>query len=607
MDAKRLWCIVAAAVAPATAALAESEGIHIKEGRSVGWYWTETDGAGYRWDISSNGQVNDGSNDAYDGGMNLTVNGSSFYWSSSGRLNKAGDEVEIGPWTQQDAVRVWRRIHIDKKVGYCRWIDIFENASGADQSISLRYYSNMGGPTRMTHTTSGKADPTKRDWGIVTAYSDTSSRPAVVHIFASKGAKTKPRFQYTANSDGIYYHMNLTVPAGKSVALCLINAQRRPYAAAKKFLTSFNVGKELARVPAPLRRIIINMGGAVLQLGRLELPRHEKHDLAVLPNGDELLGTILSERYVIETFYGKLELPAERAVGLCVPDQDDPQVHLGLVDGQVIGGTLRSSPLKFRLTNGDEMSLEATKLKSLAYRLSPGRPDEITLSRPAVVLRDGQRLFFALEDANSVYHTEHGNVKLRAADLRALHFHTPDGGLHRAVFQNGSVLAGMLVGEGLTLRLDLGPRLEINRHKVFELIMPPSEQLSGHLAEISLRNEDQLFGRIVSKSLSIRTSSGTVVLEPSEIARIEFQPGPFGRVQVKLQKGTTITGRIEGDTIRVQIDPGPQLDLFVGHIVEVTMPKVEAEAEASEEEGTEAPTTRPADPATGEAPRRQLE
>ncbi|MCZ6603358.1 MAG: hypothetical protein O6952_10155, partial [Planctomycetota bacterium] len=45
---------------------------------SVTFPFKLTDGHGYRWDIGPNGGIGDGSNDAYDGGVILRLNGVPF-------------------------------------------------------------------------------------------------------------------------------------------------------------------------------------------------------------------------------------------------------------------------------------------------------------------------------------------------------------------------------------------------------------------------------------------------------------------------------------------------------------------------------------------------
>jgi len=572
---QRIARCLAVILLPAAVAAAADKAIHIPAGRSVGWNWYVTDGAGFRWDINSYGTVNDGTNDAYDGGMQLQVNGSTYSWSASGRLNKAGNEVEIGPWSR-GAVKIYRRIYVDKKGGYCRWVDIFENTAASAQTLTIRYYSNMGGSTRYVYSTHGKEALTDKDWGCVTAYSTGStSRPCVVHIWATKGTKPadKPRFQYSKNNDSIYYHQTLKIPARRTVALCMFQAQRRPYSAAQKFLKDFRPDREIQKMPPALRRLLVNMGGITLTLGALELQRHEKHDLAVLRNGDELLGTIKNPTFVIEAFYGKLELPAEKIIGISASTTGDSHVQVGLVDGQVLAGRFVNAPLVFHRDNGDKLALPMARLKTAAFRLSPERPSEIPVRSPAIVLRSGQQLFFSTDDLDATFHTEYGDLKLNPGDLRNIHFDTAGGGLHRAVFRNGSVLSGLLETEQLSLGLSLGPKLNIPRHLAQRLAFPGAVHDTAKLATLTLRNEDVLYGRILDESLTVQTRVGNVVGTPATIQSMTFKPGLVGPVQMKLHNGDRTSGKLLAETITFQVEPGPKLSIFVGHITEIRCPK----------------------------------
>jgi len=584
------------------------DGLHIPAGRSVGWNWYVTDGAGYKWDINSYGTVNDGTNDAYDGGMQLQVNGSSFSWGSSGKLNKAGDEVEIGPWSH-GTVKIYRRIYIDKKGGYCRWVDIFEN-NGPATTLTLRYYSNMGGTTRYIYSTLGKAALTDKDWGCVTAYSTSStSRPCIAHVWATKGTKAanKPRFQHSKDNDSLYYHMTLKIPAKRTVATCFFEAQRRPYTTAQKFLKDFRADREIQKIPSALRRILVNMGGITLTLGTLELQRHEKHDLAVLRNGDELLGTIQNPNFVIETFYGKLDLSAEKVLGIAASTTGDSHVQVGLVDGQVIAGKLVNAPLKLKLVNGDDMALPMSKLKTAAFRLSTTRPGEIPVRNAAIILRSGQQLFFTVGDLDATFHTEYGEVKLDPDHLQNIHFDTAGGGLHRAVFRNGSVLSGLLVAEELSLGLALGPKLTIPRHLVGRLAFPGDTHETEKLATISLRNEDLVYARLIDKTLAVQTRFGKVTVVPDTIQTITFKPGMVGPVLIKLHNGTTVSGKLLTETINVQIEPGPKLAIFTGHITSIKCPKPEVAPATGGATTKPAPTPTPAVPATPEIRKLQVE
>jgi len=562
-----------APVSARAGAVKKVSGIHLASKRKVGFNWYMTDGAGFRWDISSNGRVSDGTNDAYDAGMQLRVSGTSFSaGSSQGALSKDGREVEIGPWTR-GSVRIWRRVYVDAKLGYARWIDIFENTGSSAQNIKAQYYSNLGGSISITTTTTGKQDISKQDWGIVTADSASSSRPAIAHVFTNKGSRMKPSVRFSRKQDDFYVNYDIKVPAGKTVAICQYEAQRKSNAEAVKFLKDFNPRRELEKVPMPLRRLIANMGGASLVMGNIDLPRHDKYDLAILRNEDELLGTILNERFDIETSFGRLELPALRVAGLSIPAPDDPYVQLVLLDGQMVAGKLLNASLRLRLTNGNEMSLPTEKLTAATFAISPQRPSEIEITRPTVILRSGQQMAFRLDDLDLTFQTLYGSVVLNADNLAKLELDTPDGGLHRAVFRNGSVLSGLLMAETIKLGLDLGAVLDVRRQVVSQFLFPSEDVDPAGLCEIDLRNEDVLFGHVADGSLAVDTQYGKVTVSPADIAELVVpQEAALGQVAIKLHNGTTVTGKLVGDAILFQTEPGPKLPVSLVHVVQITCP-----------------------------------
>lgn len=567
MRIKLTACLLLTAFPPALAA----EGIHITSPANQGFYWVVNDGAGFRWDVHNYGYVNDGSNNAFDGAMKLSLNGSYYSHSSNGRLSADGRELEIGPWSY-NGLNVYRRIYVDPKEGYCRWIDIFENPGGQPVQTALRYFTDLGTYPTTIATTSGGGAVTDKDWGFVTSQPESSSYPSVAHVYASPRARTKPSTTVRLRSDNVYLNYNLTVPPGKAVAVCTFQAQRRTLADAKKFLADFKPARELRKVPAPLRRIILNMGGAVAVIGSLELPRHEKHDMATLRNGNELLGDLLAEEFVLKTFFGEVRLPAERVVGLAVPTPTDPYVHVGLTDGQVIAGTLVNMPLKFRIGT-EEMSLTPSGLATVAFRTSEDRPASIRVEEPMVELRDGQRLLVRPEDADREFLTEYGRVKLRGEELTELALAAEEGGLHRARFRNGSVLSGLLTEEELAVELiGLDRKHTLQRGQVRRFVLPGEPADTKGLSEMTLRNDDLYLGRLAEEHLTLRTDYGAPKIPTATIARLEFDEESLGRVTIKQHNGTVVSGRLLGSAIGFEIAGGPKLDVSVGHIQSVTCP-----------------------------------
>ena len=555
---------------------ARDERIHLT-GSSTGFTWTQTDSHGYRWDIYGNGTISDGTNDAYDGGMQLqlTISGggssgtSSFNSFSTGKRSKDGMEVEVGPWRYRN-VNTYRRIFVNRKAGYCRWIDIFENTESSAVSLSLRYYFNMGASTQRTYTTSGGTDVGEKDWGIVTSgSSSSSSRPAVAHIFATRSAKVKPRFQYSRGSDNLYYHVTLKIPAKKTVALCFFEAQRRPYESCTKFLKEFKPEKELRLVPAALRRLIVNMGGASLLVGDIELQRHEKSDLMILRNGDEMRGTIANTSFSLRASFGEVKIPAAQLIGM-VSHSADAKVQMVLTGGQVVAGELTSGLIVFKLAGGTELKVPPSGLRQVAYRLSPAKPEEVVTKQSLVMLRSGQRLAFDDAKVELPFLTAHGQLKLSPGDLRFLEMDSPAGGLHRAVFGSGSTLAGLLTVEEISLDLALGPPLKTARQRVARFYFANTPIDGKGLATLKLRNSDVLHGRFGEKEWSVSNRFGDVKVATAAIASCEFSGASLGQVKLILRNGTKMGGKLQGDYVKFKIDPGPAVKVFVGHIESAT-------------------------------------
>ncbi|MFP4434381.1 MAG: hypothetical protein ACLFTN_07915 [Phycisphaerae bacterium] len=563
-------------------------------------YWNVNDGKGYRWDIySQNGYVNSGSNSAYSTSMYLYMNNNNFY-SNARKVSKDGGELQIGPWNYNN-MRVWRRVYVDKKVGYCRWIDIFKNTSGSDQTLTIRYNVNAGSNVKRIHTTRGKSKLTNKDWGCVTETSN-DHQPSLVHIWGSRGAKNKPSFTVNQGNNSMQYNMTITVKAGQAAALCFFEAQRKPSSAARKFLKSeFSLSREVAKIPRPLRKILVNISGPTATIGSLELPRHDKHDLAVTLGDNEFLGTIQNKTYEIETFYGKLTLDESRVIGLSVPDVNDDHILVGLADGQVVGGKLLNGPLQLKLTTGSVMSLPTSKIRTLAYRVSKTKPSEVIANKPAIVLRSGQQLFFRPSDANVRYLSEYGQWTIDTENLRGIMFDTEEGGLHRILFRNGSVLSGLVMDDMLELNLDLDKTLKIKRHLAKKFAFSGSRIDNAAQAVLSLRNEDILYGTIAEEQLDLKTTFGDAPVKPEQIKTITFLPRPIGKVKVVLKSGSTVEGRFPKGkkTLAFQIEPGPKLQVYLGHITQIEVP--EGYGKEDEKPAEDSTSTDPNSPTDGDA------
>lgn len=563
---------------PVAAPGGPAAGLHITGTPMKGSMLKITDGAGFVWDITNRGMVNDGSGDAFDGAMQLSVNGSQFN-AGSATVSADGREIECGKLNLGN-VEVSRRIYVDAKEGYCRWIDIFENKTGSELPLSVQYYTNTGGSTGQVLSASGKAEVTDKDWAAVTGPAGPSSNPSIVHILSSPNSRVRPTLQYRLNDDNLYYNATLSIPGNKTVALCFFEAQRKTFNDARKTMLEFDLEAELAKVPAPLAAILVNMGStSSTAIGRSELVRSSKYDVAKLRNGTEMQGRCEISSFIIDTAVGKLEFPPAKVLGFATLNGGDSSVLLALTDGQIIAGKLQS-PATFVPNGQDAIVLSMNNLASLAYQVTTEKPMDFPFDKPAVITRSLQRLYFAPGDADLTFYTEYGEFKLDPQIVETVQLDIPEGGLHRVVFRNGSVLSGLLKVQRMKLRLELGGVLDVRTAMIDRLVFSQpgktlksqspataSKPAESQPMELTLRNDDVLIGQLSQQTLNIQFGGLSRNIACKDVQEIRFATESAGDVDVVLRDGTTVKGRIDVAKILFRLDNGPEIPISTGHAV----------------------------------------
>ncbi|MCE5328400.1 MAG: hypothetical protein LLG01_18520 [Planctomycetaceae bacterium] len=550
------------------AAEEQNADIHIdRAAQQASWPWIVNDGAGNRWDVLPNGSISNGNNSsAYSGAMFLRANGSEFNTGTPGALSKDGRELEVGPWSC-GTFNVWRRIYVDAKSGYCRWIDIFENQTNQRQSISLEYRIATNYPMTLCQTSAGNTAVGPQDWAMATGNANTSAA-AMLHVFSSPSSKVRPRVTHSSSSNQMRYDFKASIGPGKAFALCFFEMQHKNQGQAAAAIKAFDPAAELRKIPLPLRMLIANMGARVQMIGALALPRDGKNDQVLLANGDQLMGTLLNESYSIETLFGRLDVPADRVLGLACPAREDPQIMMALTDGQVVAGKWLSGPLQLTTVNGSKVSIELDRLASASYRLSDEKGETFPALPAVAVLRDGQRLAFKADGADLTFQTQYGSFKLSPADLTALHLDTPNSGLHRAVLTNGSILSGLLTAKSQTLALELDKTLTVESLLIERMLFSREKPASAPQwqAAVVLRNGDRLFGRIAQDAITVETTSGPMAVAPKDIEQAQFAGDLPDSVQITLHSGTNVSGQLTAAALQFEPASGMKLLLPIAHL-----------------------------------------
>ena len=175
---RRLFSRVAlAALLVCTSLSAHAQGTAGKE-KLVPARWSHRmDRMGFRWDVNQYGSVNDGTNDAFDGGFYLTVNGRQFRATQS-LMTADGKEYVLR--MSYGGLNVTRRILVDVARAGIRFLEIVENTQTKPMRAALMVRTQLGSSSAQVFSSEGKPFAGrlgKKDCGILTV--GQSSRPSV--------------------------------------------------------------------------------------------------------------------------------------------------------------------------------------------------------------------------------------------------------------------------------------------------------------------------------------------------------------------------------------------------------------------------------------------
>jgi len=544
-------------------------GLHIKRARTISFrsgYYIMNDGGGYRWDFQYYGNVYTGTNSAYSGGMYCQINGTNFQATNySGWANKAGDEIEMGPW-HRNGLNVYRRAKVYKDRPMARWLEIFENPTGSAITVRVAIYTCTNYTIQQTTTTTGAPVFGPKDWAFRTRTQGSNS-PLTLHVVTSRRAKLRPTVQVQSNQ--IYVRYSLTVPAKKTVILCHFESQNRNEQAHAAVMKKFPYYRLLRDLPGSVRGMIVNMraGGGI---GGVDLDRSETSDSVLLKSGDPIYGDVKNQSFKVGTLLGELDLPADKVIGMA--GGKDGQVRFVLADGQVVSGRSDNDKLQVAISSGGMLRIPFDKIAQWSYRISGKRPNEEKFAGAFAVLRTGDRLRFDAKALAMKFRTRHGVVDLDPGHLLELSMDNPGNAVHRAVFMNGSHLAGFLEPKELELTLQLGPKVTVSRNMLMRMRFAVEDKPDSTLTSVVLTNGDELFGTLTTDKFKLTTDFGAVDVDPAQVKTIHFKPEDLGRIVVQTWKGSTLKGRLGRSQLGFQIAPKTRLSIYAGQFVSITCP-----------------------------------
>ena len=179
------------------------------------------DSSGFLWDVQGDGNISNGTDDAYDGGLRLN----NFDFFDNAQTEDNDREIAIGSSIVGD-VQITRKVYVPENQSFARFLEIVTNtgSSTADFTVSLDTNLGSDSETFVVDTASGDTFFNTDDNWIVTDDFDNGGDPTMLHIIAGEGGEIRPNAA-SLNFDDINFAYNLNLAPGETQIIIHFAAQ----------------------------------------------------------------------------------------------------------------------------------------------------------------------------------------------------------------------------------------------------------------------------------------------------------------------------------------------------------------------------------------------
>jgi hypothetical protein len=527
--------------------------------------YSVNDNLGNQWMIYQQGMLRmQGNMPLYSQAAMLNINGNGLSSRvNQGRMDEKTGELIVDGMNAA-GVNVTRRILVNRADSYVRYIDIFSNPTAQELSVNIQINSQFNYGVQSSQSID---DPKKKDKPIGWAASLHAGR-SIFEVYAGKNAKVVPQINGQANNNNCSATLQTPIPANGQVAILHLHGTANSTDAAAQFVGNLRESQLIADLPVDIRKLIVNVAPSQ-SIGDREVLRGELFDVVELRGGDQLKGSITETTYKLQTFYGVIELPADRIVGLINVGQFKPRQLLVTVDGEVFGGALGKETIAVQLSSGQTTQVPLTQITRFGYRKRAAEPEEWAFDKPMIRLRSGERMMVAMPGKEIEVMTRYGLLKLKPDSIATIALQTEEHGVHEVSLTDGSQFAGLisvpdfqmqLVGTATQQTVTFPSAAVLNVQ-----FAKAGEAPESNSAVLQLTNQDRLVGALEGQ-LKLDTLFDTIAINAAELRGMQHAPDAGLDVQVTLWDQTTLSGQLHEPEVTCSLKSGVSVKIPVALI-----------------------------------------
>ena len=466
---------------------------------------------------------------------------------------------------------ITRRIKLDKEAGVARYIDIIKNTQAAEQTVQLMIQTNTNYGINSAQMV---PDPKHKENNLAWV-AQTAGNRSVVELYSGKGTKQPFTINYQQGNSQVMANMSLVLPPGKEVAVMHFHTTAADPASGVKWVAAIKESQLMKDIAPAIRKLIVNFNNGQSFIGDYEILRGELFDVVELRTGDQYRGTVKETSYKLTTFYGPVELPVDKVIGLINVGEYRPRQLIVTVDGEIFGGKLEKETIAIELSSGQVTQVPLAQINRLGYRKRAGETEEWTFDKPLVLMRSGDRMGVQMPAFDIDVATRYGALKLKPAAIAAISLANDEHGIHEVFLADGSKFAALVTADRFEMKLSTGgkdtpvtfPSSAIAR---IQLNAKPEEP-DDNTPTLSLTNEDQLVGVLAGK-LKLETAFDTLNLDAAQIKTLRHSKGSVQDVQVTLWDETTVSGQLSDTELTCNLRCGVSMKVPVALVEEYHQP-----------------------------------
>ena len=539
--------------------------------------YTVADNNGNQWRIYQGGWLQQSGNmPLYSQGAMLTINGNQPNMNQNlARLDAETGEV-VFENLQVQGYAVTRRVLVDKELGLVRYIDLVKNNTGQDQTVGLQYSSNFNYGVQNGQNV---PDPKRKGQDVGWVGQTHANGMAVIEVFAGKGSKLAPTINGQANNNVTISTLQVPIKQGKEAAVLHFHGTAASLDAGVQAVNNIKEKDLLKAIPREIRKLLANVATAQSFVTEVEVLRGDLLDVVELKTGDQFKGTLKEGAFALDTFYGPVELPVDKVVGLMNTGKFRPRQLVITADGQIFGGTLKKQTVDLQLSSGQVTQIPLQQVARVGYRRREGEPEEWTFDKPIVLMRSGERVGVRMPAGPIEAVTRYGRIPLKPETVAAVLLQAEEHGVHEFHLTDGSKFAGLLGADQLDMVLEAAGAAGAEQQVKFSTSSISRIQLAGKVAEqddstptLELTNEDTLVGTLNGK-LELATAFDTIAVNAAEVKTLTRLPDSAADVSVTLWDGTSLSGQVQGQALKVSLASGGTMQVPLAMVVKYEQPQ----------------------------------